>query len=157
MSASSEKRRRLIENLGVAWGCTKTGVAELLSRLHQHGAIGYDIANCSSSALKKRLHKPIDDLRSVQTPHGPLFRHIHIGAPRLSSIEIVNPMAHLHHLAQRSDDFAKLLLDASDGGNREMRIVMYMDAISPGNPLRPDKSRTTECLYWSIIDFLTMC
>ena len=153
MSASSEKRRRVIDNLGVVRGCTKTGIAELLSRLHKEGALGYGIADCSSSALKKRLHKPIDDLRSIQTPHGPLFRRIHIGAPRLPTIEVVNPMAHLHHLAQVCDGFAKLLLDASDGGNREMRIVMYMDTISPGNPLRPDKSRTTECLYWSIIDF----
>ena len=28
-----------------------------------------------------------------------------------------------------------------------------MDTISPGSPLRPDKSRTTECMYWSIIEF----
>ena len=34
-----------------------------------------------------------------------------------------------------------------------MRIVLYMDSICPGNPLRPDKSRTTECLYWTIVDF----
>ena len=115
MSASSEKRRRVIENIGVVRGCTKTGVAELLSRLHDEGALGYGIADCSSSALKKRLHKPIDDLRSVQTPHGPLFKHIYIGAPRLSSIEIVNPMAHLHHLVQASNDFANLLVDASGG------------------------------------------
>ena len=121
----------MIENLGVASGRTKTGIAELLSWLHKGGALGYGIADCSSSALKKRLHKPIDDSRSVQTPHGPLFRHIHIGAPRLPSIEVVNPMAHLHHLAQRCDGFAKLQLGASDGCSREMRTVMYTDANSP--------------------------
>ena len=125
MSASSEKRRRVIDNLGVVRGCTKTGIAELLSRLHKQGALGYGIADCSSSALKKRLQPPIDILRAVQAPR------IHIGAPRLTRC---------------CDGFAKLLVDAPDGGSREMRIVLYMGTTSPGSPLRPDKSKTTGCL-----------
>ena len=56
-------------------------------------------------------------------------------------------------MAKISDEMGNLLFDASAGGDRALRIVLYMDSISPGSPLRPDKSRTTECLHWTILDF----
>ena len=34
-----------------------------------------------------------------------------------------------------------------------MRIVLYIDEICPGNPLRPEKSRTLQAIYWAIIEW----
>ena len=33
------------------------------------------------------------------------------------------------------------------------RIVLYIDEICPGNPLRPEKSRTLQAIYWAFIDW----
>ena len=34
-----------------------------------------------------------------------------------------------------------------------LRIVIYADSICPGNPFRPEKSRTVCCIYWTIVDW----
>ena len=157
VSASASKKHRVSAEVGAVPGCTKHALVQILRRLHSQGVLDGEIAECGASGVKKRMHKPLEELHSVQTPYGPLFRHMHIGLPRLPTIEIVNPMAYLHYMSSLSNNFAELLVNASESGNRELRIVFYLDTIAPGNPLRPEKSRTTECLYWTIIDFPTMC
>ena len=34
-----------------------------------------------------------------------------------------------------------------------LRIVLYVDECCPGNPLRPEKSRSIHCIYWTFVDF----
>ena len=144
-------KRSLVEDLASMPGVTKSGLAEALRRMHAHGVLTTSIGEGTNEAVRKRLAQPLTDLREAQSPYGPLIRPLpDFGS---STVEVVNPHAYLYHLAKVSDELGDLLLDASVGGTKEVRIVLYMDSICPGNPLRPDKSRTTECLYWTIVDF----
>ena len=144
-------KRSLVEDLASMPGVTKSGLAEALRRMHAHGVLTTSIGEGTQAAVRNRLAQPLTDLRAAQSPYGPLIRPLpDFGS---STVEVVNPHAYLYHLAKVSDEFGDLLLDASVGGTKEVRIVLYMDSICPGNPLRPDKSRTTECLYWTIVDF----
>ena len=34
-----------------------------------------------------------------------------------------------------------------------LRIVICIDECQPGNPLRPEKSRMLQCIYWAIADW----
>ena len=38
----------------------------------------------------------------------------------------------------------------------EAKIVLYIDEVCPGNPLRPEKSRTTQAVYWAMADLPTI-
>ena len=151
LATMSGKKRSLVEDLASMPGVTKCGLAVALQTMHAHGVLTSSIGTGSTTAVRKRLAVPLQDLREMQSPYGPLIRHV--SAFGVSTVEVVNPHAYLYHMAKISDEMSDLLFDASAGGDRAVRIVLYMDSIAPGNPLRPEKSRTTECLYWTIVDF----
>ena len=147
----AEKKGTIIEDLASLPGVTKSGLASALQKMHSRGILNTNIGSGSTTAVRKRLSSPLKDLRNAQSPYGPLLRHV----PTVdgSTVEIVNPHAYMFHMANISAELGDLLFDVSAGGTRVVRIVLYMDSICPGNPLRPDKSRTTECVYWTIVDF----
>ena len=47
--------------------------------------------------------------------------------------------------------FSDLFSTCADGV--ALRVVIYIDEICPGNPLRPDKARTLQAIYWCIADW----
>ena len=144
----------LKKELSTIDGCTKTALSKVLQALHREGALNIDIGNCQTrSGVSKRMQQPLDDLRNLHTPFGKLLQYIPTGIESQSTIEVCNPFAYLYHLSSIQPWFAQLLHDATEGGNRQLRIILYMDSINPGNPLRPDKCRTTECVYWTIAEF----
>ena len=134
-------KRSLVGDLASMPGVCKTGLAEALRRMHAHGVLSTSIGEGTQATVRIRLAQPLTDLRETQSPYGPLIRPLpDFGS---STVEVVNPHAYLYHLAKVSDELGDLLLDASVGGTKELRIVLYMDSICPGNPIRPDKSRIT--------------
>jgi hypothetical protein len=32
------------------------------------------------------------------------------------------------------------------------RLALYFDEVKPGNVLRPDKGRSLQCVYWTLLD-----
>ena len=150
----SSSSSSLKSNLSRIDGCTKTALCKILQTLHKDGALNIDIGNPSAaSSVKRKFREPLSDLRRLETPYGKLLLPIPTGIESVPTIEVCNPFAYLYHLSSIEPSFAKLLHDATEGGNRELRIVIYMDSINPGNPLRPEKNRTTECVYWTIAEF----
>jgi hypothetical protein len=135
-------------------GCSKSALHRILLSLHEEGALNIDLSKCSSiKGIKKRMAEPLADLRKLETPYGKLLQFMPTGMEAVPQIEICNPFAYLYHLSSIEPSFAKLLCDVTEGGNRQLRIVLYMDAINPGNPLRHDAGRNTECVYWTIAEF----
>ena len=142
------------KRLGSIDGCSKSALHRVLLTLHEEGALNIDLSKCSSKkGIKKRMAEPLDDLRKLETPYGKLLQSMPTGMKAVPEIEICNPFAYLYHLSSIEPSFAKLLCDATEGGNRQLRIVLYMDSINPGNPLRHDAGRNTECVYWTIVEF----
>ena len=37
--------------------------------------------------------------------------------------------------------------------HQPFRMVLYVDEIVPGNPFRPEKSRTLQCIYFAFLDW----
>ena len=147
---SGRTKRRLILDSKES-GVTKCGLAAALQRMHAHGVLTTSVGEGTNRAVRARLAAPLQDLRATQSPYGPLIRKLPGGGD--STVEVASPHTYLYRLAKTSDDISDLLFDASVGGTKEVRIVLYMDSVCPWNPLRPDNSRTTECLYWTIVDF----
>ena len=152
--SSSDTLPNLAEHLSRIQGCTKSALAAILHRLQQRGDLSsVDVAQSAApETIRKRMREPYRNLRAIETPHGPLLKRIETGVDSEPEIEIVNPMAYLYHLSTICPSFAELMQEVSEGGNRLLRIVLYIDSVNPGNPLRQDKGRTTECVYWVLVD-----
>jgi len=61
-------------------------------------------------------------------------------------------MALIYYLSTISTWFADIMTTSNIAG-KPMRIIIYIDEICPGNPLRPDKSRTLQAIYWAFADW----
>lgn len=66
-------------------------------------------------------------------------------------LEFINPFALLWALADRKPEFFSLIVDGRTPLS-EARLLLYIDEVTPGNPLRPEKSRCTQCIYWTFAD-----
>ena len=88
----------------------------------------------------------------VVTPYGPFVQEIEIDAPRLPKWEICHPFAFLWHLTMISTGFREVM-NAITSAHRVLRLVIYADELVPGNPYRPEKSRTLMCIYWAFVDW----
>ena len=63
-----------------------------------------------------------------------------------------HPMALIYYLSTLGSAFGNLMEACSRGG-LPMRLIIYIDELCPGNPLRPEKSRTLQAIYWAFADW----
>ena len=155
MSASSSsdglepaKRRKLLAELSCLGG-SRTVLAKILGKLSSYDLLNDEgLANRSVRTLRKDVQAGIEaDIGGATTPYGPVICKLDVHGV---VIEAVNPFAYTHVLCQRHSGFFQLLCP---GGKPTTRpIVLYIDEVRPGNPLRPDKSRQTQCVYWTFAD-----
>ena len=57
----------------------------------------------------------------------------------------------LHYLSLISAPFSAIM--GSICTDQPLSVVIYSDAVVPGNPLRHDKGRTFEAIYWTLLEF----
>ena len=155
MSSSSREsnanRQQILQDLRLVAGCSRTGVSKVLQVLHSHGELRSDIGGGSDRTIRERLQVSVDDAVALDTPYGRLVESSPLQHPTYETFEFVNPFALLHVLAARSRDFYDLLAKV-DNPIEHRKIVLYIDELTPGNPLRHEKSRCTQCVYWTFAD-----
>jgi hypothetical protein len=94
-----------------------------------------------------------DAVATAHTPHGPVVTTLNVNG---TVFEVVNPFAYVYFLCERNPGLFELLMPA--GAVSACRpIVLYVDEVRPGNPLRPGKARTTQCVYWIFADMPDRC
>lgn len=152
MSASSSsqppaKRRHVVAELHTAAGGTKVGLARVLKALHSKGLLRGDVGAGSERTVRGVIQQGVEDVARSETPYGKVLTTLQTGAG--TSLEVVNPFAYLHYLCEKHSNFFKALCP---GSHTHRRLVLYIDEIRPGNPLRPDKCRQTQCVYWTFAD-----
>ena len=101
--------------------------------------------------LRSELQSATEVHSKTMTPYGPVVQTMRLNHPRLKDWDICNPFAWLYHMSVISPQFASVMKDCSSRG--PLRVVIYADEMIPGNPFRPEKSRTLMCIYWSIVDW----
>lgn len=88
----------------------------------------------------------------VETPYGPLFKRVALPSLVGQPIEItfLCPFAMLWYVCAISvaaaDFFCRYLSGITS------RLALYVDGVTPGNPLRPDVGRSFQSLYWSVLE-----
>lgn len=151
MAAPPAKRSKILADLRGISGCTRTALAEILSRLHAEGDLPSGIGGHALRTLRHHFARSVEDELGCPTPYGNLVQNFSSSELGRKELPFLHPAALMHHLSKLSAPFYELL--ASLGHPEQgLRIILYIDEVRPGNPLRPSKGRTTQCIYWTFVD-----
>ena len=149
MAAPPAKTPRLLAELRTHGGCAKTTLSKFLHTLHNRGLLAEGIGHGSERAIRDRIRADVESCASQMTPFGRLIKSMPSGVAEAPEIEYANPFALLWVVCSVSGCFWSLL---NRDGQAPFRLVLYIDEICPGNPLRPDCTRLCQCVYWSFGD-----
>jgi hypothetical protein len=137
------KRRRLAAAVSADAG-SNLAAARILQSLSEQGHLTFSLDCCSIDTLRKDASLGMREVTQAMTPYGTLIAQLCVDGV---NIEVVNPFAYVHYLCSRS----RPIFDALS--TRMCRqIVIYLDEVRPGNPLRADKCRQAQCIYWVFAD-----
>lgn len=139
------KRRHVLADVAALSG-TRASAAKIMKKLHDGGLLKDKTLFATSDRSMRRDASigTADVIASRTTPYGPVLQQMKLGR---ISIEVVNPFAYMHCLCNDHPE----VFDMIRAGVRftTKPITMYIDEIDPGNPLRHDKGRTAQCVYWT--------
>ena len=89
---------------------------------------------------------------NANTPYGPVVQRVKL--TDTYTLDYVHPCAYFYYLSMICENFCKFINDTLDTiGTRPLRIVVYGDEMTPGNPLRPDQGREAWQWSFSILEF----
>ena len=147
MAAPMKKKPKLGEL--AAKTANKTALAGVLKQMDDQ-----ELAAESAKSMKfyqRSVAKSVSSHGHQDTPYGKVIQRISIGP--LGAVEIVDPAAWLWYMAVISPSFNALMKSLVSNVAQPFRIVLYNDALIPGNPFRPDKGRVMETFYWVVADW----
>ena len=144
-----EKRRAVERSL--VQRANKTSLVEALHLLHGQGLLDKSIDLTSKSSTRRALQRAAEEHSKVETPYGPVIQQMHLGIPNLEYLDYANPFALLSYMCSLSADFMSIM--ATSLSNNIGNIVIYIDEVCPGNPLRTGLSRQLQCVYWCFADW----
>ena len=118
--------------------------------LQSSGALA---GNDEAHQLKRSMQIATEAHAKTMTPYGPVVQEVQLDAPQLPKWDICHPFAFLWHLTMISEGFRTVTNSICTPGHRVLRLIIYADELVPGNPFRPEKSRTLMCIYWAFVDW----
>ena len=124
---------------------TKTSLADTLNILQKQGRL-------VEGVTRRELREASEHHAKQDTPYGKVVQRVELNTKKLQYLDYVNPFAFLYYLTMISESFATLMHNACQLG-RPLRLIIYADEMNPGNPFRPEKSRTLQCVYWAFADW----
>lgn len=126
-----------------------TAVSAVLASLSSN----HQLAQSVTSA-RKDASTLLYELPNTETPFGTLCKESVVrGKKGSTDVYHVNPAAFLYHALQ-SLPF-RMLLHSWQAASpaRNLTIAVYLDEATPGNQRRPDCGRSSQCIYWTILEF----
>ena len=131
---------------------TRTGLQQTLQHMAEAGWLTKNVAKTAATDTRRKLAEAVTDHATATTPYGPVMQSMDMPFRKLPKWSFVHPLALLYHLAAISTAFGAMMADSAVPGV-PMRIIIYIDEICPGNPLRPEKARTLQAIYWALADW----
>jgi hypothetical protein len=128
---------------------SKSGLTTALLTLQDAGLLE---THDNEFELRNMLRDASTEHSNAMTPYGRVVQSCDLGVPGLKVWEYCHPMAFMHYISTLTDSFG-LLMSACLPRNMTGHIIVYIDEICPGNPFRPEKSRTLQCVYWCFSDW----
>jgi hypothetical protein len=150
-----DKRRRMgVERELLSNGhVTRGALVECLLAFQDAGLLSADMGSMSKASLKLEVQGAIEHHSRTMTPFGTVIQSMDLGTEGLKDWQHINPLAYLYHLSSISKSFATMMKDCIKDPATPLRLILYIDEVNPGNPLRPDKGRSTQAIYWCFADW----
>ena len=128
--ADSALHRSLVQ-LGTA-----TGLVGAITALNDHGWLTNSaMTSLACTGTRRRLQSAKRSHATASTPYGRLVQQHDIGHDKLKHWEYIHPMALLWYVCKLSATFANMCFACIKPGV-PLRVLIYVDEICPGNPLR---------------------
>ena len=143
MSEARDARKRRLQEIVALSGVSRAALSRILGCLAEDG---------DAAEERRRVGEALADHGRHVTPYGAVVKEIDLpGAADGEKTPYVCPAAFLYYLCTLCAAFGNLLAGALDG--QPARLVFYVDDVTPGNALRPDRGRTVTCVYWTVLQF----
>ena len=131
-------------------GCgTRTGLTKALQILQAAGALH---TNDSARAIRSTLQASTVEHAQARTPYGRLVESMSLGGGELHDWRFCNPFAWMWYMSTLSPMFGEVMRGCLLPG-QPMTIVLYLDEVAPGNPLRPSSCRKFQASYWFVAEW----
>ena len=129
---------------------SQSALANVLRNIRDNG-----LPTASSRQTQQRAHEA---LASTLTQYGPLYQEVMFPLKKLFSCPAQAPMPMLAYMIDQCTTVRALLRRLLGGqpcsADSMWRLVIYIDGISPQNPLAKGKDkRMVEAVYWSFMEF----
>ena len=147
-SAADDALHRTLVQCG-----TQVGLVNTLIALQDAGWLTDDAVRSNTQVgTRRRLHNATTCHSTSITPYGRVVQYMQLPLEKLPNWEYINPLALLYYLSSICVPFGNMMRESNTPGV-PMKIIIYIDEICPGNPLRPEKSRTLQALYWACAEW----
>lgn len=153
-SGTHDKRQKTLSTLASVNGVSKTGLAKTLNLLHQQGYLNDSLVDTASFGQYRRgIQAAVESNGlSIRTSYGPIIQELLLPHASMTQWHYINPFAFVAHLCSINEWFYDLLTRAAAAPHETLSIIIYIDEINPGNPLRPDKARMLQAVYWTFAE-----
>ena len=132
-------------------GTTRTSLTGTIQTLADAGWLTEEaIRQNKSSSTSWQVSQAIKSNATVKTPYGRLVQTMRL--PKFGTWNFVHPLALLFHMATLSSEFYETMKACIQPGV-PLKIILYIDEVCPGNPMRPEKSRTLQSIYWAFVEW----
>ena len=148
---SADERQQLRALLFSRHGGAKSSLARSLIELQKAGMLNDDKLGASYRDERRALQLASEKHAKAVTPYGTVVQHLDLGS-HLPLWDYVHPFAFLYHLSSLSQPFAEMLASMIDSAPHGLRLVLYGDEMTPGNPLRTDKGRQLWNFYYCFLE-----
>ena len=155
-----DKAARLdcVAELATTRGQRKGALANVLRILNDRGLLRDPLLSASPSNMEyvRQINRSIDEVGYDvdDNIYGPMIQTLKLETrPKPYRMSYINPFALIYHLCMINVYFFDLLYSICEGGAKRLRIILYVDEINPGNPVKPDPQLLTQAIYWAIPDF----
>ena len=133
---------------------TLTGLVDAMTALSRAGELRPSTLGFKPRQLRQELTKAKKLHSQARTPYGTVVQTVDVPSEKHPKWEICHPLAMLHYLATLSTAFFDLMSQVVAAAPLGvLRLVLYIDEVCPGNPLRHDKGRTLQALYWCFAEW----
>ena len=136
---------------------TKVGVLKTLTVLSDAGVLAPGIVELDASLTAQRgrysIRASANTAANIDTPYGRVVQQLRIGTDELEYWDYVHPLAFLYCLTERSSALGDIMAQCIGDGTKPLSVVIYLDEVTPGNPLRMDTTRKIWAIYWLFTDW----
>jgi hypothetical protein len=134
---------------------TRSGLTNSLIALAQAGWLQEDkvaeLTQLHKGSIRRKMHVAIGQHGLADTPYGKVVQSMDL--PGFGRWKFCHPAALLWYLCTLSLGFFVMVRDAAASNGGRLNIVIYIDELCPGNPFRPERSRTLQACYWTVPQF----